>query len=91
VSHGNVTLLLLFLTLSCSEGILWHVLTTPIKISQTMLTKYEEAVGDVYCPERTTMPSSELEEGIKPVFKLPPKDKRTSGGTWIPSMHVKQP
>jgi len=70
-----------FLVLSCSEGILWHVLTTPIKISQSLLTKYEEAVGDVYCPEARTAPHSEIEEsGIKPTFKLPPKDKRAFVG-----------
>lgn len=36
----------------CSEGILWHVLTTPLKISQPLLTKYTEAVGDSYCPDK---------------------------------------
>jgi hypothetical protein len=58
------------------------VLTTPIKISQSLLTKYEEAVGDVFCPEaKKGIPvGSEInvvtEAGAKAAFKLPPKDAR---------------
>lgn len=38
-----------FFGAACSEGILWHILTTPMKISQSLLMKYKEAVGDLYC------------------------------------------
>lgn len=67
---------------ACSEGILWHVLTTPLKISVSLLARYSEAVGDVYCPEKKKgVPvGSEIvtEAGAKQAFKMPPKDARES-------------
>ena len=52
----------------CSEGILWHVLTTPMKISQTLLTRYLQAVGDLSCPSGeirrgSLRPNVEMEAG----------------------------
>jgi hypothetical protein len=32
-------------------GILWHILTTPIYITQELLTRYQEAVGNYNCPD----------------------------------------
>jgi hypothetical protein len=56
------------------------VLATPLKISQSLLTKYEEAVGDTYCPEKKKeLPvGSEIvtEKGQQQAFKLPPVDAR---------------
>lgn len=75
--------LLLLLAAACSEGILWHVLTTPIKISQDLLTKYQEAVGDVYCPDKEEGEKKKKGDDKKDVmpmangtyFQLPPTDK----------------
>jgi hypothetical protein len=66
---------------ACSEGILWHVLTSPLKISQSLLTKYTEAVGDTYCPDKKKgIPvDSEIvtEAGAKQqVFQKPKPDAR---------------
>jgi hypothetical protein len=86
MSHCLCECLLLFCIVFVvrSEGILWHVLATPIKISQSLLTKYEEAVGDVFCPEtkKGIAPGSEIttEAGSRPVFKMPAKDARKHGG-----------
>jgi hypothetical protein len=47
--HLVHTFLAYLLCCCCSEGILWHVLTTPTKISQSLLMRYKEAVGDLHC------------------------------------------
>jgi len=46
------------------------VLTTPIKISQSLLTKYQEATGDLYCPDKK---DDKMANGT--YFELPPTDK----------------
>ncbi|WIA22790.1 hypothetical protein OEZ86_009742 [Tetradesmus obliquus] len=33
----------------CTEGLLWHVMLSPMMISQSLLTKYLAAVGDLLC------------------------------------------
>ncbi|KAF6265506.1 alpha carbonic anhydrase [Scenedesmus sp. NREL 46B-D3] len=52
----------------CSEGILWHVLTTPMYISQSLFTRYLQAVGSSDCH-----PNSTLTDSIGP-FQFPPAD-----------------
>jgi len=38
----------------CTEGLLWHVLTTPIPISLTQLRKYQQSVGLKDCVAKNT-------------------------------------
>jgi hypothetical protein len=68
---------------SRSEGLLWHVMVTPIKINASLLTKYLEAVGDRMCdPSPAVM--QELAKADK-YFKAPPVnrgDKSSSIGSW---------
>jgi hypothetical protein len=33
----------------CTEGVLWHLLTTPVKVSPEQLFKFQTAVGDTVC------------------------------------------
>jgi hypothetical protein len=57
----------------CSEGLLWHVMLNPIKISESLLTRYLEAVGDTMCgPSEVVV--TELAKAEK-YFKAPPVDK----------------
>uniref|UniRef100_A0A383WA83 Carbonic anhydrase n=1 Tax=Tetradesmus obliquus TaxID=3088 RepID=A0A383WA83_TETOB len=57
----------------CTEGLLWHVMLTPIKISERLLTRYLEAVGDLLCgPSESVV--TELAKADK-YFKAPPVDK----------------
>jgi hypothetical protein len=37
---------------AAAAGILWHVLTTPMYISQTLLNHYQQAVGSYLCPDK---------------------------------------
>jgi hypothetical protein len=58
---------------AASEGLLWHVMLTPIKINESLLTKYLEAVGDLMCS-----PSHAVEEELtkaEKYFKAPPANK----------------
>jgi hypothetical protein len=57
----------------CSEGLLWHVMVNPIKISTSLLTKYLEAVGDRMC-DMSPAVIQELAKADK-YFKAPPVDK----------------
>ena len=34
----------------CTEGVLWHLLTAPVKITADQLYKFELAIGDSVCP-----------------------------------------
>jgi hypothetical protein len=64
---------LLLLHPSRSEGLLWHVMLTPIKISTSLLTKYLEAVGDLMCG-----PSAEFVEELakaEKYFRAPAANK----------------
>jgi hypothetical protein len=65
------------------------VLTTPVKISQSLLMKYNEAVGDISCPgdnKKGIARNAEVAEEAGPkqseagsaVFRPPPKDARKS-------------
>eukprot|EP00878_Enallax_costatus_P016188 GHUV01016978.1.p1 GENE.GHUV01016978.1~~GHUV01016978.1.p1 ORF type:complete len:321 (+),score=87.31 GHUV01016978.1:404-1366(+) len=60
----------------CTEGILWHVLTTPIKISLSLLTRFKEAVGDYQCPDTkaATQYKVTTEQGSSGPFQTPEKD-----------------
>ena len=70
----------------CSEGILWHLLTTPVKISSSLLTKYKESVGDLYCKDdNKTGPTGgvgELELANGTFFALPPANKGKLPTSW---------
>jgi hypothetical protein len=73
----------------CSEGILWHLLTTPVKISSSLLTKYKESVGDLYCkddnktgPTRGVGELGELELANGTFFALPPANKGKLPSSW---------
>jgi len=35
----------------CTEGILWHVMVSTMKVTQEQLLKFELATGDINCPE----------------------------------------
>jgi hypothetical protein len=39
------------LSVLCPAGLLWHVLTNPIYITQDLFTRYQEATGNYNCPE----------------------------------------
>ena len=81
----------------CSEGILWHVLTTPMKVSQTLFTKYKEAVGDLFCPEENPNKNKAGKNstvGMVPMangtyFGLPSSDKSESASLseWHSVLH----
>eukprot|EP00775_Hariotina_reticulata_P003382 gene3382-3656_t len=69
----------------CTEGLLWHVLATPMRITQSLLTRYEEAVGDYNCPGQHAAAASSS-SSAKANFELPPADKgdaATAVGTSI--------
>jgi hypothetical protein len=55
------------------------VLTTPLKISQSLLTRYQEAVGDLYCPDDDGKDKEDEAEQLAVAngtfFTLPPKNK----------------
>lgn len=70
----------------CTEGILWHVLATPMKISQSLLTKYQEAVGDVMCHDKGQHEAAQ-HKGQAQMFKLPADNaegchKMANGGSY---------
>ncbi|KAF6259944.1 alpha carbonic anhydrase [Scenedesmus sp. NREL 46B-D3] len=51
----------------CTEGILWHLLTTPVKITRDQLHQFEMAVGDTDCAvDRATIESATRTSPAKP-------------------------
>eukprot|EP00775_Hariotina_reticulata_P003380 gene3380-3655_t len=58
----------------CTEGLLWHVLTTPMRITQSLLTRYEEAVGDYNCAEEPVAAEAASRSDQQGSFKMPPAD-----------------
>eukprot|EP00882_Tetradesmus_deserticola_P008549 GHRQ01009014.1.p1 GENE.GHRQ01009014.1~~GHRQ01009014.1.p1 ORF type:complete len:334 (+),score=119.30 GHRQ01009014.1:69-1070(+) len=57
----------------CSEGLLWHVMLNPIRISASLLTRYQQAVGDVMC-DKSPAVAQEMAKAAK-YFSVPPANK----------------
>ncbi|KAF6265509.1 alpha carbonic anhydrase [Scenedesmus sp. NREL 46B-D3] len=69
----------------CSEGLLWHVMLEPIRITPSLLTRYQEAVGDRNCD--TTPEEAKKLEAAAEYFKVPPANdegcrKIANGHNW---------
>uniref|UniRef100_A0A383W3S8 Carbonic anhydrase n=1 Tax=Tetradesmus obliquus TaxID=3088 RepID=A0A383W3S8_TETOB len=78
----------------CSEGLLWHVLTNPIYITDDLLTRYQEAVGNYDCPHSAAAAAAAAKNANAKNAKVttesgPADNSGTEGGFQAPPADAK--